>query len=539
MSRTARKAPENTRTPRAAQYVRMSTDKQQYSTLNQMAAIASYAVRRNIDIVCTYKDEGRSGLDLDGRAGLQGLLRDVQSGKANFDLVLVYDVSRWGRFQDADEAAYYEFLCKEAGIQVHYCAEEFANDGSLASTILKNMKRVMAGEYSRELSTKVSVAHCHAAKMGYWQGSRAGYGYRRLMLDASGKPKSLMEDYQRKSFQTDRVVLTLGPANERKVIRRIFTDFVAKKKTRTEIAKALNADGIPNSIGREWSMQTIDNMLKDEKYIGNLVYNKTACKLHGKVVHNPADMWVRYDNAFAPIISKKLFAKAQERIALLPYCHKLTDKELLDRLKALLSKKGHLSCNIINMAKGVPHSHVYVTRFGSMLETYRRIRFTPNERYLYFANGIRINEIINSAANDIIADVEAKAGSAVFMPELNLLTINTHFTIVIAVAWAISEGEKAGKKRCRWEVRKLKYRRSDLTLLIRMNRSNAAIQDFFLLPSTHLPLTKDRKKLRVSDRVFGQFRHIDFDTVLHALHARLRSRVVAMSRGQNTLSHQN
>jgi hypothetical protein len=59
-----------------------------------------------------------------------------------------------------DEAAYYEFLCKESGIQVHYCAEEFANDGSLASTILKNMKRVMAGEYSRELSTKVSVAHC-------------------------------------------------------------------------------------------------------------------------------------------------------------------------------------------------------------------------------------------------------------------------------------------------------------------------------------------------------------------------------------------
>jgi hypothetical protein len=36
----------------------------------------------------------------------------VESGAASFDVILVYDVSRWGRFQDADESAYYEYLCK-------------------------------------------------------------------------------------------------------------------------------------------------------------------------------------------------------------------------------------------------------------------------------------------------------------------------------------------------------------------------------------------------------------------------------------------
>ena len=55
------------------------------------------------------------------------------SGRADFTAILVYDVSRWERFQDADESAYYEFLCKEAGITVHYCAEQFENDGSLTS----------------------------------------------------------------------------------------------------------------------------------------------------------------------------------------------------------------------------------------------------------------------------------------------------------------------------------------------------------------------------------------------------------------------
>ena len=47
------------------------------------------------------------------------------------------------------------YFCRRAGIEVLYCAEQFANDGSIASTIVKTVKRAMAGEYSRELSTKV------------------------------------------------------------------------------------------------------------------------------------------------------------------------------------------------------------------------------------------------------------------------------------------------------------------------------------------------------------------------------------------------
>ena len=87
--------------------------------------------------------------------GLQQLIKDVEAGVADFQIILVYDVSRWGRFQDADESAYYEYICRRAGIQVAYCAEQFENDGSPVSTIVKGVKRAMAGEYSRELSAKV------------------------------------------------------------------------------------------------------------------------------------------------------------------------------------------------------------------------------------------------------------------------------------------------------------------------------------------------------------------------------------------------
>ncbi len=145
---------------RAAVYVRMSTEHQQYSTHNQQDKIEAYARSRNIDIVQIYADEGKSGLRIDGRAALQRLISDVETGKANFNVILVYDVSRWGRFQDADESAYYEYICRRAGIQVTYCAEQFENDGSPVSTIVKGVKRAMAGEYSRELSSKVFAGQC-------------------------------------------------------------------------------------------------------------------------------------------------------------------------------------------------------------------------------------------------------------------------------------------------------------------------------------------------------------------------------------------
>jgi uncharacterized protein len=128
---------------------------QRYSTENQSDAILQYAVRSGFDIVRTYADNGKSGLRLDGRDALKQLLIDVEGGSPGFKAVLVYDVSRWGRFQDADESAYYEYVCRRSGVEIRYCAEQFENDGSVASTIVKTVKRAMAGEYSRELSAKV------------------------------------------------------------------------------------------------------------------------------------------------------------------------------------------------------------------------------------------------------------------------------------------------------------------------------------------------------------------------------------------------
>ena len=77
----------------AAQYVRMSTDDQQFSIANQKAAIHEYAERYGFKVVTTYEDSGRSGVSIRNRDGLRRLLKDVMSGGAEYKVILVYDVT--------------------------------------------------------------------------------------------------------------------------------------------------------------------------------------------------------------------------------------------------------------------------------------------------------------------------------------------------------------------------------------------------------------------------------------------------------------
>jgi len=234
---------------RAAEYVRMSTDHQRYSTENQAEAIRRYAASRGFAIVSTYADEGKSGLRIDGRDALKRLISDVTAGQCGFDAILVYDVSRWGRFQDADESAYYEYICRRAGIAVHYCAEQFENDGSPVSTIVKGVKRAMASEYSRELSTKVFAGQCRLIELGYRQGGAAGFGLRRTLVDQSGAMKATLDRGEQKSLQTDRVVLTPGPEEETRIVRDIYRMFVLDRRAEREIADILNARGVHTDFG--------------------------------------------------------------------------------------------------------------------------------------------------------------------------------------------------------------------------------------------------------------------------------------------------
>lgn len=461
---------------RAAQYVRMSTEHQKYSTENQAEIIAQYAARRGFEIVKTYEDSGKSGLRLDGRLSLQQLIADVRSGTPDFKAILVYDVSRWGRFQDTDESAYYEFTCREAGIAVHYCAEQFENDGSLSATIIKSMKRAMAGEYSRELSVKVFTGQCRLIRLGFRQGGAAGYGLRRHLVDEHRTPKAVLNHGEQKSLQTDRVILSPGPPEEVEIVRRLYRMFVVQRRTETEIAAVLNVEGVRTDLGREWSRGAVHQVLTNEKYIGNNVYNRASFKLKAKRVVNTPDMWVRGDGAFEAIVERDFFDAAQRIIQ--DRSRRFTDKELLDRLSELLAQKGWLSGLVIDEVDDMPSSSTFRHRFGSLVRAYQLVGYEPGRDYRY----IEVNKVLRALHPEVVAkvmsDIEVAGGAVRRDPLTDLLHINQEFSASLV----ISRCQTTAAGALRWKVRFDGGLRPNLTIVARMAEDNVGIHDYYLLP---------------------------------------------------------
>ena len=460
---------------RAAQYVRMSTEHQRYSTENQADAIAAYAAVRGFSIVRTYADAGKSGLNLSGRSGLQQLLSDVEGGNADFSAVLAYDVSRWGRFQDADESAYYEHVCRRAGITVHYCAEQFENDGSLTATVIKSMKRAMAGEYSRELSTKVFIGQCRMAELGFRQGGNPGYGLRRQLLDEHHEPKGVLEHGKRKSLKTDRVVLVPGPQEEVETVRRIHRMFVNDRMAEAAIARALNTERVPAEFGRRWSGPSVHKVLVAEKYVGHNVFNHTSFKLKRTRVRNPPDMWIRANGAFPALVDPEIFAASQALIEARNRRH--TDEELLDLLAKLLHERGTLSALVIDEADGVPSSHVYQARFGSLLRAYRLVGHTPSRD----CSHVEINRLLRAmhpgVIDEVVSGMRALPGAAVVEQGDGSLLVNDEFSVSVAICRCTRTSRGA----LRWKVR-FGGARADITVAVRMEDGNERARDYYLLP---------------------------------------------------------
>lgn len=320
----------------AAQYLRASTEHQQYSIANQAAVIASYAELQGFKVVETYAETDRSGLAIRRRKALKELLSDVISGAAKYSAILVYDVSRWGRFQDTDESAHYEFVCKSAGVPVHYCAESFANDGTFSSLVMKALKRTMAAEYSRELGARVLAGQRRLAEMGFRQGGKPGYGLRRLLVSSNGTPKVQLESGERKSIATDRVILAPGPVEEIEAVREIFRLLIKDRFTVHAIARLLNERGVKYGNG-VWDYQAVHGVLSNPKYNGCAVYGRTSRRLLTPEVKTPRSEWIVTPGASETLIDANTFAAAQQ--VLENRTVKLSDQQLLDRLNQLLAEK--------------------------------------------------------------------------------------------------------------------------------------------------------------------------------------------------------
>ena len=146
---------------------------------------------------------------------------------------------------------------------------------------------------------------------------------------------------ERKSLQTDRVILVPGPPQEVEIVRHIYRSFVERGIREREIAEELNKKNTPTDLGRQWTRATVHQVLTNEKYVGNNVYNRISFKLKRQRVANAPDMWVRSNGVFEPLVDADAFERARAIIE--ERSRKFSDEDLLELLRKLLESQGALS----------------------------------------------------------------------------------------------------------------------------------------------------------------------------------------------------
>ncbi len=371
-TRTRRSTDPASRLAAVAYYRHSAEIGQENSVEIQQDNVRAFAQRHDIQIIKEFADRGKSGLNAEGRPAFNQMMQWV-STRDDFVLILVLDVSRWGRFQDTDLSAHYESLCTQHGKQVIYTSIGFTRDEDrLINQLRKSIDRYQSAEYSRTLSKKVFEGAAKVARQGYRPGGPPPYGLHRLMLDENKQPDRILQPGQRKAVQNGRVVLVPGDPGQVEVVQEIFLLFVEKGFDERQIAGHLNARAVPSPGGVRWSESSVRHILTNQQYVGAVVYNRTSQRLKTKRRTNPQDQWIITPQAYEPVISAQLWEAAQSILA--GRKRRYTRQHMLQRLSALYEKYNVVTSRLVRFDSECPAPATVAARFGGLTGAFQAIR---------------------------------------------------------------------------------------------------------------------------------------------------------------------
>ena len=284
-----------------ALYCRLSRDDElqgeSNSIKNQKDILTQYAKENNLNIYDTYVDDGYSGTSFD-RPDFNRMIEDIKAKKVN--MVIVKDTSRLGRdyigFGEYIEKFFPQNQVRVVSIIDNYDSEI---DNGVADTL--PFRAVLNDLYARDASKKVKAVKHRNAVNGLFNGKFAPYGY---MKSPDNCHKLIINEECAKN------------------VRRIFDMYLEGKST-LQIAYTFNEEQIPTpsqSMGQEvkittlWRCDTVNKILKNEMYIGNMVQEKSI-KINYKIkklYRNKKEDWIIVPNTHEPIIDKDKFYAVQE-----------------------------------------------------------------------------------------------------------------------------------------------------------------------------------------------------------------------------------
>ena len=276
---------------KVASYCRVSTDKddQANSFESQQRYFRAYIDRQpEWELYQVYADEGITGTSTKKRAAFNQMIADARMGK--FELILTKEVSRFSR-NILDTIAYTREL-KALGVGVL-----FMNDGISTLEPDAELRLSIMGSIAQEESRKTS--------------SRVKWGQTRRMEQGVVFGRSLL-GYDVKDGR-----LTVNPEGA-ELVRLIFHKYGVEKKGTTVIARELREAGYRTHRGGiRWNGSCIVKLLKNEKYVGDLIQKKTITPdylTHAKKANHGEEELVIIRDHHPPIIDRELWDVVQEEL---------------------------------------------------------------------------------------------------------------------------------------------------------------------------------------------------------------------------------
>ncbi len=321
-------------------YARRSTDRQEQSIADQHRAVEAYAGQNDCAILDWYVDDAISGAGVDERQAFLRMVEDAQRPDCPFEAVLVYDVKRFGRL-DNDETGHYRYLLRRAGVDVIYVSENFNGDDT--DDLLRPVKQWQARQELKDLSKVTIRGLLSRADGGWWLGGVPPYGYDLAYYDAGGDllmavryvTHSVKEVYDAEGNLTrrlgkgdhvmvsksDRARLVPGAPERVELLKRIFQMYVREGYGYKSLTDRLNSQRIPSPRGRNWAMTTVQDILRNPIYVGDMVWNRRSmakfyriengravptAKIRKQVTkENGQDSWVVTEDAHPALIDRR------------------------------------------------------------------------------------------------------------------------------------------------------------------------------------------------------------------------------------------
>ena len=310
-----------------------------------------------------------------------------------------------------------------------------------------------------------------------------------MLINEDGDHKGQLEIGEQKRITTDRVILVPGPQEEIDLVIWVYRMFVDEDWSESQIAEDLNRRGVLSDFERPWTRASIHQILINEKYIGMNVFNRRSFKLKAQRINNPRDEWVRKENAFEAIVETSYFYNAQGIIR--ERNRKYSNEEMLDKLRALHEKQGWLSGVLINDHDNMPSSGAYRYRFGSLIDAYQMIGYTPNRDMRYVKINRHLREIHPDIVKNTITRIEGLGGYVYCDASSDLIVINDEVTVSIV----ITRCHQTKRGQNRWKVRFDSSLEPDITIIVRMDADNKQPLDYYIIPALDI----EDPKLRLAD----------------------------------------